>query len=136
LEEFVQEFRTLRLDGWYICPHAAEAGCDCRKPKPGTYTPNNSVFDLVLLYLIGLVGFLMRRFGFPIAPAVVGMILGPMVEQQFRRALAITQGDYSIFFTRPISATLLAIAAVVLLGPPVLRLVRVWRARGGGVGAS
>lgn len=89
----------------------------------GTYSLNNSVVDLVTLYVIGLVGFIMRRFDFPVAPAVIGLILGPLAEQQLRRALAISQGDYTIFFTRPISAALLAVAAAVLLGPMVARLV-------------
>ena len=53
----------------------------------GTYSLNNSVIDLVILLIIGFVGFLMRRYGFPVAPAVVGMILGPLAEQQFRRII-------------------------------------------------
>ncbi|PYE53240.1 tripartite tricarboxylate transporter permease [Deinococcus yavapaiensis] len=95
----------------------------------GVYSLNNSVFDLVLLYLIGLVGFAMRRFDFPVAPAIVGMILGPIAEQQFRRALAISQGDYGVFFTRPLSATILIVVGIVLLGPPLLRW---WNSRRSG----
>src|SRR5690606_1321832 len=53
----------------------------------GVYSLGNSVVDLITLCAIGVVGFLMRRFGFPVAPAVIGMILGPLAEQQFRRAL-------------------------------------------------
>ncbi|BAS26264.1 tripartite tricarboxylate transporter permease [Limnochorda pilosa] len=90
----------------------------------GTYSLNHSVVDLLTLYAIGLAGFLMRRFDIPVAPAVIGLILGPMAEQQLRRALAISQGDYTVFFTRPISATLLAIALVALVGPLVARVVR------------
>jgi len=89
----------------------------------GTYSLHNSTTDLLLLYLIGAVGFLMRRFDFPVAPAVIGMILGPMAEQQFRRALAISQGDPAIFITHPLSAILLLAAALVLLLPPLVR----WR---------
>ena len=87
-------------------------------------------------YLIGLVGFLMRRFDFPVAPAVIGLILGPLAEQQLRRALAISQGDYTIFVTRPISAALLAVAAVALLGPLVARLIIRRRAAGAGAAVS
>ena len=94
----------------------------------GTYSLNNSVIDLVLLLLIGFVGFLMRRYGFPVAPAVVGMILGPLAEQQFRRALAISQGDYSVFVREPISATLLVIAVLAVVLPTVGALVRRRRA--------
>ncbi len=86
----------------------------------GVYSLGNSVVDLVTLYVIGVLGFLMRRFGFPVAPAVIGMILGPLAEQQFRRALSISQGDYSVFFTRPLSLTLLALAFLALVVPAVL----------------
>jgi putative tricarboxylic transport membrane protein len=83
----------------------------------GTYGISNSVVDLVLLYILGLVGFFMRRFDFPTAPVIIGMILGPLAEQNFRQAMTISNGDWSIFFTHPLSVSLLAIAAVGLLGP-------------------
>jgi putative tricarboxylic transport membrane protein len=88
----------------------------------GVYSYNQSVFDLGLLFLFGIVGYLMRRFDFPVAPCIIGMILGPLAEQNFRRALSITQGDYSVFVTHPISATLLAIAAIIIVAPFLLRL--------------
>jgi putative tricarboxylic transport membrane protein len=87
----------------------------------GVYSLNNSVFDLWLLLGVGLIGFAMRQFEYPVAPLVVGLILGPMAEEQFRRAYAIAQGDVSVFFTHPISATLLAIAAACVIGPYLLR---------------
>jgi putative tricarboxylic transport membrane protein len=92
----------------------------------GTYGISNSVTDLVLLYVIGLIGMFMRRFDFPTAPVVIGMILGPMCEQEFRRALTISQGDISVFVTRPISATILAVAVLLLVLP---RLATAWSAR-------
>ena len=93
----------------------------------GTYSLNNSVFDVGLMYLVGGVGFLMRRLDVPVAPAIIGLILGPMAEQQLRRALAISQGDVSILVTRPVSATLLGLALLVLVAPP---LVARFRSRG------
>ncbi len=90
----------------------------------GVYSLGNSVLDLVTLYVIGFIGFLMRRFGFPVAPAVIGMILGPLAEQQFRRALAISQGDYGVFLTRPLSLSLFIVAALALLLPVLLPLLR------------
>jgi putative tricarboxylic transport membrane protein len=96
----------------------------------GTYSVNGSAFDLVLLYIIGAAGFLMRRFGIPVAPCVIGLILGPLAEQHFRRALSISQGDPTVFFSSPLSATLLALAALALLGPMILR--RRAAAAGGG----
>jgi putative tricarboxylic transport membrane protein len=93
----------------------------------GTYSQRQSAVDLVVLYVIGALGFLMRRFAIPVAPAVVGMVLGPIGEINFRRALQISQGDYSTFVTRPISGTILAIAAVAVVVPLVLRFRRARR---------
>ncbi len=87
----------------------------------GAYGLRNSWFDLLLLYLIGLIGFLMRRYDIPIAPTIVGMILGPVAEQQLRRALSISQGDASIFLTKPISAAVLTLTLLLLIGPPLWR---------------
>lgn len=90
----------------------------------GTYGISNSPVDLVLLYAIGIVGFLMRRYDFPTAPVVIGMILGPLAEQEFRRAMTISNGDWSVLVTQPLSATLLALAALAMVGPMVWRVVR------------
>ncbi len=90
----------------------------------GTYGISNSPVDLVLLYVIGIVGFLMRRYDFPTAPVVIGMILGPLAEQEFRRAMTISNGDWSVLVTQPLSATLLALAAVAMVGPMVWRVAR------------
>ena len=81
-------------------------------------------FYLIGYGWIGLLGFVMRRFGFPVAPAVIGLILGPLAEAQFRRALSISQGDPSVFFVQPISATLLALTALLIVGPFVVRRIR------------
>jgi putative tricarboxylic transport membrane protein len=93
----------------------------------GVYSLNNSTFDLALLFIVGIIGFLMRRYDFPVAPAVIGLILGPMAEAQFRRALTISQGDPSVFVTHPLAFGLLIIALLVVILPPLLR--RVWRVR-------
>ena len=63
----------------------------------------------------------MRVYDFPLVPTVLGLILGPLSEQQFRRALAISDGHLSVFVSRPICATLLGVAVMVLLGPWLLR---------------
>jgi putative tricarboxylic transport membrane protein len=83
----------------------------------GTYGISNSVVDLVLLYGIGIIAMFMRRFDFPVAPVVIGMILGPMAEQAMRQALTISQGDWSTFVTRPVSLVILLVALVALAGP-------------------
>ena len=87
----------------------------------GAYSLHQSVVDLVTLYVFGLLGFVMRRWGFPVAPAVIGLILGPLAETQLRRALSISQGDFAVFFSQPIAAALLAVAAAMLTVPWVLR---------------
>jgi putative tricarboxylic transport membrane protein len=92
----------------------------------GAYSLNRSMLDLGLLYVVGGVGLTMRIFDFPLVPAVLGLVLGPLSEQQFRRAVAISEGDWSVFVTRPIAAGLLAAAVLVLLGP---WLVRRWSQR-------
>jgi len=87
----------------------------------GAYSLNRSILDLVLLYLVGGIGCLMRMYDFPLVPAVLGLVLGPLAELQFRRALAISEGDLRVFVTRPMSGTLLLIAVAVLLGPAIVK---------------
>jgi putative tricarboxylic transport membrane protein len=78
------------------------------------------MLDLGLLYLVGVIGCLMRMSDVPLVPAVLGLVLGPLAELQFRRALAISEGDLSVFVTRPISAVLLLLASAALLGPSIV----------------
>jgi putative tricarboxylic transport membrane protein len=87
----------------------------------GVYGMRQSAFDLLLLYAIGLVGVVMRRFDFPTAPVVVGLILGPLAEAQLRNALSIGEGKWTVFVDRPGSLTLLAVIAAVLLVPYVMK---------------
>ena len=87
----------------------------------GAYTLNRSMLDLFLLYVVGGVGCAMRIYDFPLVPAVLGLILGPLSEQHFRRAMAISENNLSVFAARPLSATLLVFAVIVLLGPWLLR---------------
>ena len=88
----------------------------------GTIGANPSSVELAMLLMFGVMGYGMRVFGYPIAPIVVGLILGPMAEQQLRRALSISQGDWTVLFTSPIAAALLAIAAAALIVPLILRM--------------
>jgi putative tricarboxylic transport membrane protein len=83
----------------------------------GAYSLNRSMLDLTLLYLVGGVGWLMRVSDVPLVPAVLGLVLGPLAELQFRRAIAISEGDLSIFVTRPICFAFLLVAAATLIGP-------------------
>jgi putative tricarboxylic transport membrane protein len=88
----------------------------------GVYGMRQSSFDLFVMYGIGLVGVLMRRFDFPVAPVIVGMILGPLAEAQMRNALSIGEGKWSVFIERPMAATLLAVVVAVLVLPRLLKL--------------
>ena len=90
----------------------------------GAYGMRQSSFDLFLLYVIGAIGVVMRRFDFPTAPVVVGMILGPLAEAQLRNAMSIGEGKWSVFVERPVSIFLIVVIVTVLLLPRILR----WRA--------
>jgi putative tricarboxylic transport membrane protein len=92
----------------------------------GVYGAGNSVFNVGLLFVFGVLGFFMKRLDFPAAPLIVGLILAPMAEQSMRQALTISQGEWSTFVTRPLSASLLAVAALLVVVPPLLR----WRRHG------
>ncbi|MBA2674347.1 tripartite tricarboxylate transporter permease [Ramlibacter sp.] len=87
----------------------------------GAYGMRQSAFDLVLLWGIGLVGVLMRRFDFPTAPVIVGMILGPLAEAQMRNAISIGEGSAAVFVQRPMSIALLVVIVLVLVVPRVLK---------------
>jgi TctA family transporter len=80
----------------------------------GVYSTNNNTFDIWLVGLFGVIGYLFLKLGAEPAPLLLGFILGPMMEEYLRRALLLSRGDWSVFITRPLSAGLLA-AAVLLL---------------------
>ena len=90
----------------------------------GVYGMRQSAFDLFLMFAIGLLGVLMRRFDFPVAPVIVGMILGPLAEAQMRNALSIGEGKWSVFIDRPASATLLTVVVVLLVLPALIKLTK------------
>jgi TctA family transporter len=81
----------------------------------GVYSTNNSTFDIWMVGLFGVIGYLFIKLGVEPAPLLLGFILGPMMEEYLRRALLLSRGDWSVFITRPISAGLLAAAALLLL---------------------
>ena len=95
----------------------------------GVYGMRQSAFDLYLMYGIGLLGVLMRRFDFPTAPVIVGLILGPLAEAQMRNALSIGEGHWTVFVERPMSAVLLAVCVAVLVLPRLAAMRRRRRTR-------
>jgi putative tricarboxylic transport membrane protein len=95
----------------------------------GTVAAKPSVVELGMLFTFGFLGLLMRRWDYPVAPMVVGLILGPMAEAQLRRSLQMTLGDPMVFLENPGSATLLAIAAIALVAPLAIKGLDRLRAR-------
>jgi putative tricarboxylic transport membrane protein len=81
----------------------------------GVYAVNNSVVDVWIMAGAGLLGYALRKLSFEIAPIVLGLVLAPMLELSFRQSLAMSAGDYAVFFSRPISAWMLAIGLVLLV---------------------
>jgi putative tricarboxylic transport membrane protein len=90
----------------------------------GVYGMRQSSFDLWLMAGVGLLGVLMRRYDFPTAPVIVGMILGPLAEAQMRNAVAIGEGSFRVFIERPMSAALLGLVLAVLVLPRLWRVLK------------
>ncbi len=90
----------------------------------GVYVINGSEFDLILMLIFGLVGFFMRKTGFPLAPMVLGLVLGGLIEVNFRRALTYSYGEFSTFYESPISIGLWVITFASLVAPFIFRFVK------------
>ncbi|RME95217.1 MAG: tripartite tricarboxylate transporter permease [Alphaproteobacteria bacterium] len=92
----------------------------------GGYAPTQDMHDVWLMLVFGIVGYLMRKLDYPLAPAVLAIVLGPLAEPALRQSLLISGGEFSIFFTRPYSAPIMVCALILLALPlvkPLLRLV-------------
>lgn len=90
----------------------------------GVYSINYALFDVWIALLFGALGYIMLKLDYPAVPAVLGVVLGPMLERGIRRTLIASQGDLSVFLERPIALVLFIGTAAVILGPIVVRLVR------------
>jgi putative tricarboxylic transport membrane protein len=90
----------------------------------GAYAANTSTFDLWLLIIIGVLGFAMRRFGLPVVPAIIGIILGPTAEEQMRRALQLSNGEVSGLYNTWFSKIVYVIILLVLVVPPLVGWLR------------
>jgi putative tricarboxylic transport membrane protein len=95
----------------------------------GVYSLSGSIVEVLVMYTIGVMGFFMRRYEFPIAPVILGVILGPVMEIQFRRALVASGGDWSVFVERPLTVVLLGAAVVAIALPYLPRLLARVRGR-------
>jgi putative tricarboxylic transport membrane protein len=85
----------------------------------GVYGISGAIFDIYLMIGFGILGYLMRKFGYEPAPLILAFVLGPLMENNLRKSLILSQGDFSFFVTRPISLTCLVLAALLLLSPLV-----------------
>ena len=98
----------------------------------GSFAINNSIFGVVLMLAFGLVAYLMEENGFPVAPAILGMVLGAMLEEHFIRAMIRADGQFLAFFERPIAGALGMLVLIVIAIPVVKVLVRSGIRGGGG----
>jgi putative tricarboxylic transport membrane protein len=85
----------------------------------GVYLLNNSMFDVGVMSLFGLIGYIMRKTGFPLAPLVLAVILGPLLEQSFQQSLMMSGNSFTIFFSRPISLILITTSLLILFYPHI-----------------
>ncbi len=81
----------------------------------GAYSLNNSVFDIGVMMFCGMLGYIFKKLDFPLAPAILTLILGPLMERSLRESLSLSRGDYSTFVTRPISLFFVIVTAIIFL---------------------
>ncbi|PYZ95916.1 C4-dicarboxylate ABC transporter permease [Alteribacter lacisalsi] len=90
----------------------------------GAYAISNNYFDVYVMLVFGIIGYFMKKYGFPASPLVLALILGPMAESEMRRSLVMSEGSYAIFMTRPIAATLIVLAVLSMIAPIVFRYLK------------
>ena len=115
--------RLLRLPRWALMPGVAVLSVTA------VYALNQSVFDLLLMVGFGGVGYVFRKASIPLAPAILGVVLGPLMEKNLRRSLALSGGEWGVLFSSPIAITFWALAVAVVALPPLLGVVRKAKAR-------
>ena len=115
--------KFLSIPNWLLVPGVAAIS------MVGVYAVHGNTFDLMLGTLIGGAGYLLRVMNFPIAPFILGFVLGDMMEQNLRRALSISDGEIGVLFSSPIAIGLWIAAAAMLIGPRLLRFVETRRHR-------
>ncbi len=106
--------RILTLPKWFLIPGVAGMSF------VAVYAVNSSVFDLFLMVGFGLLGYGLRKVGVPLAPVILGLVLGPLMERNLRRALALSDGDWAVLVASPLSISIWLVTALGLLVPAVL----------------
>lgn len=90
----------------------------------GAYALNNNFFDVYVMLFAGIIGYFMKKYGFPASPLVLALILGPMAESELRRTLVMSEGSYSIFLDRPIAMVLITLAILTLFLPIIGKFIK------------
>ncbi len=106
--------KVLAVPRWFLLPAVAALSF------VAVYAVNQSPFDLLLMAGFGLLGYFLRKLRIPLAPIILGLVLGPLVEKNLRRALALSGGDWGVLFSSPLAISLWAVAALSLLLPVLL----------------
>ena len=110
--------RMLTIPLWFLVPAIAAVSA------VGVYAVHSTTFDLVLMVALGVLGYILRKMHFPLSPLILGFVLGEMLEQNLRRALSISNGNMDILWASGVAKVLLVMAVLVIVVPPVLRLIR------------
>lgn len=108
--------RLLQTPNWLLVPGILAVSA------VGVYSVHATTFDLAMMAVFGVVGYLLRKQGVPMAPLILGFVLGDMMEQNLRRALSISDGEVGILFESPIAIVLWVLSALMIVLPPILRL--------------
>ncbi|MEX9754654.1 tripartite tricarboxylate transporter permease [Providencia vermicola] len=110
--------RMLTVPLWFLVPAIATVSA------VGVYAVHSTTFDLLLMMGLGVFGYILRKMNFPLSPLILGFVLGEMLEQSLRRSLSISNGEFNILWNSPISQCLLVMAVLVLVLPPIVKLIR------------
>jgi putative tricarboxylic transport membrane protein len=110
--------RMLTVPLWFLVPAIAAVSA------VGVYAVHSTTFDLLLMVGLGVFGYILRKMHFPMSPLILGFVLGEMLEQNLRRALSISNGNFDILWSSAIAQCLLVLAVAVLVLPPLLRKLR------------
>ena len=110
--------RMLTVPLWFLVPAIACVSA------VGVYAVHSTTFDLLLMMGLGVFGFILRKMNFPLSPLILGFVLGEMLEQNLRRSLSISNGNFDILWSSTISQSLLVLAVLVLVLPPIIKRIR------------
>ncbi|MBD2809586.1 tripartite tricarboxylate transporter permease [Xenorhabdus sp. Vera] len=109
--------RMLNVPMWFLVPSIAIIS------SVGVYAVHSTTFDLMLMVGLGVFGYILRKMNFPMSPLILGFVLGEMLEQNLRRALSISNGNFEILWSSTIAQVLLILAILVIIIPPALRII-------------